>query len=128
MAPAPPNDASAISAKERMLAKLRGIKESGGLNSGGIGARSSHKPPPAAKVGGKAFPFPVDAKDHCETGGSAYDDITCVLHLLAERLGKASEELRVYDPYYCDGAVVRTLPSPYLFPASTILTTATALS
>jgi hypothetical protein len=99
------------SAKDRMLAKLRAIGNSGKLRTVGLGSRSSKDPSvlKGGAGGGEVFPFPVDAKDHCETGASAYDDITPVLHLLAQRLGKTSEELHIYDPYFCDGAVVSNL-------------------
>jgi hypothetical protein len=53
--------------------------------------------------------FATDADDHCETAPEAYRDIRAALELVARRLKKPSRELRIYDPYYCDGAVVRHL-------------------
>jgi hypothetical protein len=53
--------------------------------------------------------FAADAEDHCETAPEAYRDIRAALELVARRLKKPSRELRIYDPYYCDGAVVRHL-------------------
>jgi hypothetical protein len=55
------------------------------------------------------YHFAVDDDDHCETPGEAYDDITAALGWLAERQGTPRHELRIYDPYFCDGAVVRNL-------------------
>lgn len=57
----------------------------------------------------EAYRFAVDEDDHCETPGEAYDDITEALNWLADDCGKPSSELQIYDPYYCDGAVVRNL-------------------
>lgn len=54
--------------------------------------------------------FEVDPEDHCETPGAAYDDVAPALVWLASSLGKASpRQLKIYDPYYCAGAVVRHL-------------------
>mmetsp|Transcript_3338 Transcript_3338/g.4876 ORF Transcript_3338/g.4876 Transcript_3338/m.4876 type:complete len:414 (+) Transcript_3338:75-1316(+) len=44
------------------------------------------------------FPFPTDPDDHCESPLEAYSDIMPFL----ENLGK---DCRIYDPYYCNGAV-----------------------
>jgi hypothetical protein len=57
----------------------------------------------------EAYEFTVDDDDHCETPGEAYDDITWALAWLAAECGKPKSELRIYDPYFCDGAVVRNL-------------------
>ena len=53
--------------------------------------------------------FIADEEDHCETAPQAYEDIAQLLHLVAASLGKASSELRIYDPYFCNGAVARHL-------------------
>jgi hypothetical protein len=53
--------------------------------------------------------FEVDPDDHCETAADAYDDVLPVLRWLAEKLGKRPDELRIYDPYFCAGAVQRNL-------------------
>jgi len=61
------------------------------------------------------FPFATEADDHCETPKEAYADILPLLIRVAELVvGKESkqqnqQQLRIYDPYYCDGAVVRNL-------------------
>lgn len=57
-------------------------------------------PSPLGCVG---FPYPTDADDHCETPKEAYGHIAPLLHALKE------QSLRIYDPYYCDGAVQTNL-------------------
>lgn len=53
--------------------------------------------------------FAAEDDDHCETPAEAYDDITAALNWVAQKRGVTSRELRIYDPYYCAGAVVRNL-------------------
>ena len=55
------------------------------------------------------FAFEVDDDDHCETPAEAYEDIAPFLRLLAQRLGKHTHDLRIYDPYFCNGAVAAAL-------------------
>jgi hypothetical protein len=55
------------------------------------------------------YPFAPNPADHCETPLVAYKDILLVLDFLAASLGKSRESLRIYDPYYCDGAVKKNL-------------------
>ena len=54
-------------------------------------------------------PFAADEDDHCETPAAAYADVAPALHALACQAGKTATTLRIYDPYFCDGAVVRNL-------------------
>jgi len=75
-------------------------------------------------------PFPTDGDDHCETGAECFVDVGPLLArfascLLRQQRGKGEEggdkesgageeeeakaSLRIYDPYYCTGAVVRHL-------------------
>lgn len=54
-------------------------------------------------------PFDTKSDDHCETGVDAYRDVAPLLSALARALGKKDKDLAIYDPYYCDGAVVRNL-------------------
>eukprot|EP00928_Gymnodinium_smaydae_P056759 TRINITY_DN40087_c0_g1_i1.p1 TRINITY_DN40087_c0_g1~~TRINITY_DN40087_c0_g1_i1.p1 ORF type:complete len:453 (+),score=64.08 TRINITY_DN40087_c0_g1_i1:53-1411(+) len=54
-------------------------------------------------------PFPTIADDHCETAAEAYRDIAPLLMKLCDTLGKTPATLRIYDPYFCAGAVVRHL-------------------
>jgi len=55
--------------------------------------------------------FDVDPDDHCETPAEAYDDIVKTLDFIASESGRSKGGLRIYDPYFCDGAVVRNLAS-----------------
>ena len=71
-----------------------------------IGAANSAGP---AKKRAREYAFAVDANDHCETPGEAYEDVVPFLRQLAAQLGKEPRELAIYDPYYCNGAVVAHL-------------------
>ena len=53
--------------------------------------------------------FAAAEDDHCETAPEAYTHIAGALQLLAATLGVAAAELRIYDPFYCNGAVERHL-------------------
>lgn len=55
------------------------------------------------------FPFTINAADHCETPFRAYADLAPVLEWVAKTMGKDKSTLRVYDPYFCNGAVKRNL-------------------
>lgn len=55
------------------------------------------------------FPFPADPNDHCETPLEAYEDLAPYLRFLARAMGKKPSELRIWDPFYCDGAVTRNM-------------------
>lgn len=60
------------------------------------------------------FPFPVDPDDHCESPMEAYKDIVPLLTLLDAQIypnSTSSNMLQIYDPYYCDGAVIRNFLS-----------------
>lgn len=57
----------------------------------------------------KPLPFPADPDDHCETSKTAYQHIVPFLRALAKKLKKTPEKLKIYDPYYCAGAMVRHL-------------------
>lgn len=54
-------------------------------------------------------PFDANMDDHCESPLEAYKDVAPVLRRLATKLGKKPSELRIYDPYFCAGAVARHL-------------------
>ena len=79
---------------------------------GGEGGSSAATPRPAP-----VHAFAVDSEDHCESPPEAYADIAPVLGWLAGQLGrrkhgpggKGQGRLRVWDPYFCDGAVARHL-------------------
>ena len=53
--------------------------------------------------------FAAAEDDHCETAPEAYADIVPLLRLIAHLQGVAPDALRIYDPYYCNGAVARHL-------------------
>ena len=55
------------------------------------------------------YPYAVDDADHCETPAEAYAHVVPILQSVASSLGKAPSELRVWDPYYCQGRVKRQL-------------------
>ena len=74
---------------------------------------------PAAARPAPRHAFEAAPEDHCESPPEAYADIAPVLCWLAGRLGrrkhgpggKGRARLRVWDPYFCDGAVARHLGS-----------------
>ena len=53
--------------------------------------------------------FEVDYNDHFETPPVAYADLKHVLDELCAKLGKTSEQLIIYDPYWCKGNMVNHL-------------------
>ena len=59
-----------------------------------------------------SFPFPTDPDDHCESPLQAYAHIQPLL-LQLTNLGGAKKsggkDLKIYDPYFCNGAVVDNL-------------------
>mmetsp|Transcript_53515 Transcript_53515/g.170230 ORF Transcript_53515/g.170230 Transcript_53515/m.170230 type:complete len:204 (+) Transcript_53515:62-673(+) len=57
------------------------------------------------RAAGIKYPFEACADDHCETSPDAYKDMVPLLEHLAAALRKAPAALRVYDPYFCAGAV-----------------------
>jgi hypothetical protein len=54
--------------------------------------------------GSPQFPFETDSDDHCESPLEAYNDIAPLLQLCS-----GSNGVSIYDPYYCDGTVVKNL-------------------
>ena len=69
----------------------------------------------ASEAASEAHPVPeplvfaADEDDHCETAPQAYADVASSLQLVARALGVEPAALRIFDPYYCNGAVVRHL-------------------
>jgi len=56
------------------------------------------------------YPFEIDPLDHCETPEIAHEQICQSLtYLCKEVLHKEKSELRIYDPFYCEGRVVSNL-------------------
>ena len=62
---------------------------------------------PAAQL----FPYDTNEDDHCETPFQAYADIAPLLDALCKSMGKSKSELKIYDPYFCNGSVVNHLSS-----------------
>ena len=52
-----------------------------------------------------------DPADDCETPYEAYKHIAPLLQKLAQRLKKPKHELKIWDPYFCNGAVREHLAS-----------------
>ena len=57
----------------------------------------------------KPLAFMADEEDHCETAPEAYAHIDDALRRIAAASGVTASALRIYDPYFCNGAVVRHL-------------------
>lgn len=57
------------------------------------------------------YPYPVDEADHCETTFTSYELILPLLEYLAKALNKTKENLKIYDPYYCEGSMVEVMHS-----------------
>lgn len=56
------------------------------------------------------FPFPTDPDDHCESPLQAYAHIQpLLLQLQSQTKSKPSRGLGIYDPYYCNGAIIENL-------------------
>lgn len=58
-----------------------------------------------------SFPYPTNPDDHCETPLKSYEDILPLLHAAARSFSSSSSSstLKIYDPYYCDGSVIKHL-------------------
>ena len=68
----------------------------------------------------KAWPFPTDYNDHFSTTDAALSDLAPGLDLLAAALGKTRSELLIYDPYYCDGSVIKVRDSGHTISCKTV--------
>lgn len=58
---------------------------------------------------GPTFPYPTNPDDHCETPLQSYTDVLPILSELCKGFSTEKKSLKVYDPYYCDGSVVKHL-------------------
>jgi hypothetical protein len=94
-------------AASRALLSPRSSSQGGAEATGGVAA---------AEV--STFPYPTDADDHCETPLEAFEHIVFFLQTMSRSFcghassscsssKRSSSTLRIYDPYYCDGAVKR---------------------
>jgi hypothetical protein len=114
-----PKEAKKFRKDERRKARLEGISEDRIIFI--VEEQSSNKE--VMMVGGceaditinnhhhlrPAFSFVVDDTDHCETPASAYSDLLTLLDACCRIYGKNRRTLRIYDPYYCNGAVIHHL-------------------
>jgi hypothetical protein len=64
---------------------------------------------PAAPTPLVVHPFKTEEADHAETPLLAYQHIEPALVYLAKKFGKTKETLKIYDPYFCTGAIVRNM-------------------
>ena len=59
-----------------------------------------------------SFPYPTNSDDHCETPLQSYEDIFPILNALQKSIGdRGKDSLQIYDPYFCDGSVIKHLSS-----------------
>ena len=63
------------------------------------------------KVDTSQWNFSVDYNDHFETPLIAYKDLSALLNEVAAILSKPTQELVVYDPYWCQGSTIANLNS-----------------
>lgn len=56
-----------------------------------------------------SFPFPTEPEDHCETPFAAYDDLSRYLQHFSKQIGKSRQSLKIWDPFFCNGAVKQNL-------------------
>jgi hypothetical protein len=65
---------------------------------------------PSSTAAVAIFPYPTNPDDHCETPLKSYEDILPLLHAAARSFSSSSSStLKIYDPYYCDGSVIKHL-------------------
>ena len=63
-----------------------------------------------AQIKSQPYSFEVtDEKDHAETPYRAYADLEPLIYKLCSRLKKTKAEMAIYDPYFCQGSVIRHL-------------------
>jgi len=59
-----------------------------------------------------SFPYRVNSDDHCETPLQSYTDILPLLNRACKYFGRGEKQsMRIYDPYFCNGSVVKHLSS-----------------
>ena len=58
---------------------------------------------------GESLAFESDPLDHAETELRAYRHISGVLKLLAKHFAVKPKDLKIWDPYFCKGSVVKHL-------------------
>ncbi|KAG1652013.1 hypothetical protein FOA52_008733 [Chlamydomonas sp. UWO 241] len=103
------SDAAARGSVETQLQRL-GLQESCGAPAAAAAAAAGTAATPATPAPAQ-HPFQTEPGDHAETPVEAYAHIALLLSRLAKRLGKPPSQLRIYDPFYCEGRVVEHLTS-----------------
>lgn len=78
-------------------------------SSGDTTARIWRKVQPVAATANGFHCFDADPLDHAETEPRAFAHVQPVLRLLARYHGLKPDQLQVWDPYFCKGAVVAHL-------------------
>ncbi|RYH01493.1 hypothetical protein EON65_48310 [archaeon] len=68
---------------------------------------SANEQPGSSKRVRLQWNFVADYNDHFETPPVAYRDIQPVLSCICESKNKTAKDLTIYDPYYCQGAMLR---------------------
>ncbi len=71
-------------------------------------AKTAEEDSTTATTGDCDFPYPTDPDDHCESPLDSYKDIKPILDYLAKSTN-GKDNLRIYDPYYCNGLVKENL-------------------
>ena len=75
------------------------------------GDTSSERSAQGTTTPGPSFPYQTDPDDHCETPLQSYKDILPILNKLCSSFGEEKHSMKIYDPYFCDGSVVKHLSS-----------------
>jgi hypothetical protein len=75
--------------------------------------KANNTNPGATEGAPPLHPFEADPKDHCETDVLAHRDIVAALTIIAKRAYgyKSASDLKIWDPYFCDGKVKQNLAS-----------------
>lgn len=84
-------------------ALLKKKKQRKGSENGALKPTSAMSDEHGDAVDANDYPYHVVPDDHCETPMEAYQDISSFLDAIAGQLGKTREDLRIFDPYYCEG-------------------------
>lgn len=71
--------------------------------------RDNQSTPNSNRNQSSAWNFDVDYNDHFETPKKAYLDLQPILQIVCDGQAKTSSDVVVYDPYYCQGNMVKYL-------------------
>jgi len=81
--------------------------EIAGQDEGASSGSSSGGGHPSSRNRGRQHSFDTNVLDHCETPRAAYEHLREFLDVLGQSMKISTSSMRVWDPYYCDGAVKR---------------------